>query len=147
VKRFGFEFEGKTWHLVKLDQDKKDDVCDFMTAGRFRTCDRIARKGYRKPAEVEQDRQVAFVKWGSKAFLSDLHDEENAKKFLRALLEEEMDDATLTRLVISQKDEDSDLRLALARMAEDADPKAQTPPPSVPTPTGGVAYSDLIPSS
>lgn len=141
MKRFAFEFEDKTWHLGQLDQQKKEDVCDFMTASRLRCCDRMAKKGYRKPEEVEQDRQVSFVKWGSKAFLSDLHDEENAKKFLRALLQEEMDDATLTRLVISQQDEDSDLRRALFRMTEDADPKAQSAPPLEPILTSGVGTS------
>lgn len=141
MKRFGFEFEGKAYHLRKLDQETKEEILDFMTAARMSQLDRLARKGYRTPVEVEADRQSAYIKWGSKGFLNDLHDEENAKKFLRALLVEEIDDATLFRMVEAQKNEDAELMGALRRMAEDADPKAMPRPPSGSTPTAGAGSS------
>lgn len=141
MKQFAFEFEGKEYHLRKLTQDIKDEVTDFMTAGRLRQIDRMAKKGLRTATEAELDRQVAFVKWGSKGYLNDLLDEENGKKFLRCIIVEPVDDATLMRLAVEQTDEDSEIHNAMRRMMEDADPKAQTPPPSEPTPTGGAASS------
>lgn len=141
MKSFPFVFDGKEYHLKKLTQEAKEDLLDRVTAGRLRQAQRMLKKDLITPAEFLDAKQAAYVKWGTEAFVYELIDDANAAAFVRALVVEPLDDATVKALVAEQRNADSDMAVAIGRMAEDDNPKAQTPPVSAQTPTGGEVSS------
>jgi hypothetical protein len=141
VKSFPFSFGGREYHLKKLDQNAKEDLVDRVTAGRLKRADRMHAKGYRTPAEYLSDQQAAYVQWGTAAFVTELIDDANAAAFVRAIVVEPLTDELVKALVAEQRKETSEFRTAITRMTRDDDPKAQTPPGSASTPTGGEQFS------
>jgi uncharacterized protein YicC (UPF0701 family) len=132
MKTYPFEFEGQTYRLKKLDQEVKEEVLDFIVAGRLRQLGRLLKKKLLSPAEYLEAKQGAAVKWGSEAWVMEIADEENAKHFLKHLVIEEVDDDTLGAMVAAQREEGSALGQAIKDNVEDSQvPKARTPRPSM----------------